>query len=188
MKMPALIAIVSLLITWPSWALGDTIVSLNSPGSATLHEVQVLPGGTFNVDLNLDTDLSLYTLRLLLRANEAGIFEIFDRSNHPSWSGTSGIGPLSPISNTAVWTWPFPGYFGPGISSLGTLGLMVNPNAREGSYSLAVDAGSEYAADRMEPALAGIVPGSDFSVHVIAPEAGSLLLLLPGALLVRRPR
>lgn len=70
-------ALTSMLVAaWPAWALGSVIVSLSNPGSTTLHEVEVTPGATFSLDLNLDAGSPVSIVDLSLGTSSVGIFNV----------------------------------------------------------------------------------------------------------------
>lgn len=187
-----LIASVLLLATWPCGALGDVIVSLNNPGSTTLHEITVEPGDAFAVNMSLNTDSILNAVRLQIESNASDVFDVTEITPVAPWSISENnmVGGLDPETGSATVAFPDLNGFGPGVSTLATIQFSVDPLALQQTYTIDV---REPWYFRISP-----VPENDWQratggpsllVHVL-PEPVALILLLTGAILLarRRPR
>ena len=187
MKTAALIFM--LVAAWPAWALGGVVVSLNNPGSTTLHEVQVAPGGTFTVDVNIETAANLlYAVDFLAQASASDVFQITNRTNQAPWTqGDGGIGALNPTSARAYWDLPYPDYFGPGASTLGTLEFAVAASAQQVTYTI-IASSIRCHEGRAVPAEGSGTSGEGFIVRVVPEPATLVLILTMAGLLIRRSR
>jgi hypothetical protein len=168
----SLILAFALLLTAAAPASAGVIVSLNNPGSTTLHEIEVTPGSTFSVDVNIETTTILHQLICYARASESDVLEIISLTDLSPWLVSGGASPLNPVSEMMAWGVSPPNHFGPGACSVGTIKVAVAPTA-QGTYTLDVrrvyyDWGGDWA---------GGASGPDFVVHVI-PEPGVSLLTL----------
>lgn len=187
MRIKALIASVFLLVAWPSGALGNVIVSLNNPGSTTLHEIEVERGETFSVDVNIDPSPDMVGIRFKLGASTENVLTLTDGTFYDPFDMTSSVipfGPLVPMSeelSASVSTFDPQ----PVSSPLGTLSLTVDTNAMLAAYTLNL-ADIFWAPSRATEILPGTA-GQDFYIQVV-PEPSSLLAasVLFSLLLVRR--
>ncbi len=59
MRVSALVASLVWMAASPAMSAGSVVVSLNNPGSTTLHEITVEPGDTFIVDINVASSTSM---------------------------------------------------------------------------------------------------------------------------------
>ena len=59
-KSVVVILAAGLLATWPAASTASVTLSLNNFGSTSLHEITAARGGTFDVDVNLDTDVRAF--------------------------------------------------------------------------------------------------------------------------------
>lgn len=189
MRNRALIASVFLLMTWSDGALGNVIVSLNNPGSTSLHEIGVEPGDAYDVDLNLTTPESLYLITLAFEASTSNVFEILQVTDTLPWSSAGSpsiVGTLSPQSGTFGTGYPSPDYFGPGMANLAAMRLQVAPETPTGTYTLEiVDPQFHWSRfNPVEPWPAS--PGPAFIVHVVPEPASVTLVVFLGMFLVRR--
>lgn len=176
------------LAACPCAALGSVIVSLNNPGSTTLHEVWVQPGETFSIDVNLDTDISLFTVGLRIGASASNVFDVLQATVRPPWNqaGNYIVGGVDPVSGSYAVILSPPNLFGPGVSTLATLQVAVDASAPETDYRLGI-AVAEFVDRWTTPESQPATGGPGFLVHVV-PEPASLLLLLPAFFFVRRLR
>jgi hypothetical protein len=163
----------ALLLTAAAPASASVMVSLNNPGSTTLHEIEVTPGSTFNVDVNLDTSRIVRSIWVEAMASASHTFEIIGAAAQSPWllSGT-GAGSLDPVSGDFFWGLAYPDRFGPGTCTLGTLEFAVAPTA-QGAYTLDL---WPVCYDWLGDWAVG-TSGPSFVVHV-TPEPGASLLAL----------
>jgi hypothetical protein len=177
---PAVIAIAAIGLSWTSASrlMGSAIFSLNNPGSTTLHEIEVEPGDTFQVDQNLSfSDESCFWVSLVIHASQPGLFTSVARTLRVPWTlGSDGIGPLDPDSSTMSSSLPFPDYFGPGQTTIAAVEIAVDPAAAPDMYSISV-VQATYVPGRWTPTLGFGTPGPEFIVHVIPEPAGAVLAL-----------
>jgi hypothetical protein len=174
----ALGAMVGLICAaWPGQAGAAVIVSLNNPGSTTLHEITVTPGETFSIDLNLDTDIHLWWVGTAIGADVSGVFDLVQMIDSPPWSGaatSSAPGGLDPVTDPFETSMPYPESFSTRTAVLATAHLSVEPAADTGSYTLqVVDPmfhDSRFAPVAREPAE----PGPTLVVYIV-PEPTSFL-------------
>ena len=167
----------------------EVTVSINNEGSFTEHAVTVYPGGSFLVDINVDTNEEIFdVLDVRFVASASHVLALVGGFYQAPWMGIGPIrlGELNPGSRGFGVTLPFPDYFGPGTSTLATLEMSVNAAAPEDVYTFRVPWG-EHTVCRECPATEPISTGPNFMVEVV-PEPTSLLLLLAGATLCLRRR
>lgn len=190
MRVSALVASLVWMAAAPAMSAGAVVVSLNNPGSTTLHEVVIEPGRSFAVGLNLDTDCELFWIRAAIQANVSNVFaveEIVDKSPWSSLAYPSVTGSIDPVTDPFTATLPFPDFFGPGSTGVATVLLTVDSTAPIASYTLQlVDVTFHWT--RVNPVGPGVgVSGPSFLVHVV-PEPATALLILGGSVGVRRRR
>lgn len=173
-----------------SQSAADVAVSLNNSGSFTTHEIPVLPGESFLIDINLDTTVELFDVSdVRLVASESNVLTLLRGVYHDPWGGVGPIraGELNPLSTRMNFFLPAPDYFGPGTTTLATITIAVNPNAAQAAFTISI-AGGEHRVCRECPDTVPINHGPDFIVNIV-PEPATLLLLLSGtALLLKRRR
>jgi hypothetical protein len=175
----------ALLAIWPEVTVAVPIVSLNNPGSTTLHEVQVAPGGTFDADLNLNTDVALHDILFLrFQASASNVFDVAMVTINPPWVGGSGmVGDVDPISNIFGAGLPF--YFGPGMTKLAGIQFFVDPAASPGSYTIDIrDAGYSIGSGATY-CFKTVYPGPSFEVLVV-PEPMSIAIFIVCSLFMPR--
>jgi hypothetical protein len=160
-------------------------LSLDAPGVSTAHEIWVTPGQIFDVEVNLDADYQLYALDAVLEASESDVFTVLALATSWPWHAR-GMTPVDPTSTRLGWNIPFPGYFGPGTSVLGTMGIVVAPTAPASAYVINFSE-ITVSPNRIEPYMRAGTPGEGFVVHVV-PEPASLLICLALAGVVVRRR
>jgi hypothetical protein len=187
MKTPVLVASgVVVFAVYPCAALGSLIVSLNNPGSTTLHEVEVAPGSTFDVDITAAPITNMVWLAFEISASAEGLLTLTGATLHDPWDESRSVvplGPLAPTSETFVLNVsslrPQPVY-----SPLITLNLDIASDVQPGTYALNVmDVyWKETYVDLSLPFRGQ--PGEPFVVHVV-PEPVPVTLLLFAALLSR---
>ncbi|MBI4580259.1 MAG: hypothetical protein HY718_11190 [Planctomycetes bacterium] len=183
------IVAVGVLAAWPAMSAGAVVVSLNNPGSTTLHEVEVVPGGTFSVDVNVTVDQvsGVGWLQFALRASTSGVFDVSDLTANAPWIryGTGIVGGMDDTSSYGGLLYlGDPPRFGPGSATVASVRIAVDPVSSLGTYT--IDAvGITWAGSPVIPEHWPGQPGPSFIVRVL-PEPATLLLLLPGVLLVRR--
>jgi hypothetical protein len=190
----ALGAMVGLICAaWPGQAGAAVIVSLNNPGSATLHEITVTPGETFSVDLNLDTDVYLWWVHTAIGADVSGVFDLVQMIDSPPWSSEASppaLGGLDPVTDPFTTRMPYPDSFGPGTAALASAYLSVEPAADTGTYTLQVVDPMfhrfRFAPDDPEPSEAGPA----FLVHVVPEPTATVTIPLLALLLfgARQPQ
>ncbi len=191
MRTAALAAGVLLLAAWPSAVLGGVIVSLNNPGSTTLHEVWVEPGGRFDVDINLNAvDLpagrSVGWVSLVVQANASEVFDALQVTDVDPWSSqgtvTSIVGGIDPISGRSAFTGST---VETGLSRVASVQFAVAPGSLLGAYG--IDATGVLWTDSPVNGLRW--PGGSgptFAVHVIPEPASMVMILSFGLVLSRR--
>ena len=188
MKTPALIATM-LLAAWPGGALGAVIVSLNNPGSTTLHEVEVTPGATFSLDLNLDAGSPVSVVDLSLGTSSVGILNVVQVTANSPWHITQNnmIGRVDPQSGNLRTAYGFDSLpFGPGTSKLDSIEISVDPLATEGSYTIDLVAARYFVVSIIpENDWRPATSGPSFIVHVV-PEPASIAMILVLGLCVSR--
>lgn len=184
-----LAAIMAVLAIWPAVTVAVPVVSLNNPGSTTLHEVTVAPGGTFSIDLNLNADMQLNNIMMLtVQANASNVFDVVQVSPNPPWTGNNNmIGGVDPVSNRFDTFLPAPLKFGPGITTLASIKLSVDEITFPGLYTLDVRAfyysGTGGPIEDFHPALSGPL----LAVHVI-PEPATIVMLVALGLFIASRR
>lgn len=96
-------------VALPVEVRGDVIVSLNNPGSTTQHEIEIGPGETFSLDINLITDVSTGWVRTAVQASASGVLDVLGVIDHSPWTsqGTSYSmeGGVDPTSGTSAFTY-----------------------------------------------------------------------------------
>jgi hypothetical protein len=187
-KWAAAIIPIGLLAIRPSVSAGLPVLSLNNPGSTTLHEISVAPGQAFGVDVVLNTDRALFCVQGHINASVSGVFDVTQNAPASPWLvADAGTGGLDPQSTQAGWVLPYPDYYGPGLTTLGNLQVLVDSAAATGTYSLNV-VDIAVSGERWAPAYMGGIAGPSFIVHV-APESSSagVISILALALSRRRP-
>lgn len=170
-KISSVVFILGLVTICPTLGFGSVLISLNNEGSTTLHEIEVVPGGTFSMDVNLEMDQAIYGVFFRVLVSDGAVFEVLDVASHEPWgiSDASIVGPIDPMSGrlqslASVWS------VGPGSSTLATLSVGVQSGAAQGTYALDVVDGS-FVWDRLVPAQATAEGGPSFSIHVIPEPA-----------------
>ena len=170
------IAVVGLIASWPALALGGVIVSLNNEGSAQLHEIEVAPGGTFGVEVNLSTTTQTIEVWFDLGASESNCFDVIGVTDQAPWNSSpfpSMVGGLDPQAR--MWTGlPLWEVFGPGTTTLGTIQLGVDLGCPQGTYPLDV-LGGRYRETWVDTGFGFVTGGPTFTVRVV-PEPGCLAL------------
>ena len=165
------------------------VVGLYNEGSYTLHEIAaVQPGESFLIDVTVDTDLQIFDIaQIRFVASEAHVFTLAGGFFHEPWiDGMIWRQDLNRRSSPFIIVVPDPDYFGPGIGTVATLEMTVNPAAPEGIYSIGI-AGGEHRICRTCAVTQPISHGPPFVVNVV-PEPATLLLLLSGTALLLKPR
>lgn len=185
----SLVGAVALLLG-PSLASASVIVSLNNPGSMTLHEIEVAPGNTFCVDVNFDVSTSAYMVWFALQASESGIFEVAAVSDTLPWSTVEPsqmLGVLQPESGIWRTNRSGPAIYGePGVTSAGMIQVALGQLAPPGDYTISI-----VRAEYFETPFVGMLPaiaGPDFTIHVPVPESGTIVLLSAALLFIGRSR
>lgn len=174
-----------LVLLFCSISQADIFVALQNPGS-TSHEISVLPGESFPVDIFLMTDRKLFAVDLKLQANAPYLFDIMAIENKPSWyefGGNSLIGGLDPVSpsdryfnRTYCDSNMIATYFYPGTAIVASSRISVDPACPEGTYLLNIKE-ARISRDLFGTAYQLAEKGPDFSVNVV-PEPMSLGVLV----------
>ena len=161
----------------PIHSMANPIVIVNNQGSSSQHEITVAPGDFFEIDINLDTDTSLFRVDWKIAADTPGIFTITDGSYLPPniFSNPIPLGGLDPFSDIFIWQTGPPAMFGPGFSTMATITVAVHTSAPIGDYTLNVVEGVfvDCLLCDVEPSPVDI--GPDYFVHVV-PEPSTLTL------------
>lgn len=174
----------------PSLAAASVIVSLNNPGSTTLHEIWVEPGAAFGIDVNLATGEEVGWLQLALQASTSEVFDLLDTNINDPWrvyAGADMVGGIDGRSaNGSFRFFGDPPRFGPGVSTVARVQISVDLLAPVDAYLIDVTS-IRWTINPVTPELDAGQPGPGFVVHVI-PEPASLCLLLPLFISVKRHR
>jgi hypothetical protein len=179
------ILVIGLLAVWPSVSTATVLVSLNNPGSTTLHEISVVPGGTFDVDVNLDTSWQVVGVGCQVRASASGVFDILQNTAKTPWLGGGGVGGLDPTSPDMGWGLPDPDVFPPGAAALASLQIAVDPSAATGTYHLD-PVNITARQDRFVMGWFGGVAGPTFVVHVVPEPSSAVTVFILAVALPRR--
>lgn len=171
------------VVVCPGVSVGAVVLSFNNSGSTTLHEISVEPGDAFTVDVMLSTESQMFFVECNASASESGIFHIDQNAAMLPWL-SQGTGGLEPELSNMSWGLPFPDYFGPGTTMLGTLQLTVGPTAAFGTYTLSPSAIAVWD-HRAVPGTIGGLAGPSFIVHVV-PEPSSFVMVFIFALVLYR--
>ncbi len=182
----AAILVIGLLSIWPGVSAGLPVVSLNNPGSTTRHEITLAPGETFDIDVNLSTDMQTAGADCAIQANASGIFDILENTARAPWSSGGSLGGLDPVSARVGWGFPEPLYFGPGATTLANLRIGVDSAAPTGTYVLNARNIAVYG-DRLTFSYVVGRAGPAFVVHVV-PEPSSVAIVLVFAMAFFRYR
>ncbi len=193
-----LVVFVSWFLVGTSISYGqDATVSINNSGSFTTHEIAVESGGTFTIDINVDTDREIVDMHgMQLVASASGIFEATSGVYQSPWGSLLAfpIGYLNPSSPQFAVALPDPDIFGPGQTTLISVEVTVPLNAPSGVYTLNIE-GANYLECHVCPAFSTALIGPDFVVNVTPPiptvsEWGFVVLaiglMVAGTCLVRR--
>lgn len=166
----------------------DVTVSVNNVRSFDDHAITLNPGDAFSIDINVYTASEVFNIYgARLSASASDVLSVTDGFIHFPWTdynGTLPLGELNPLSDPFGVVLPFPEYFGPGESTLATLGLLVDSNAIPDVYTLNI-VGAEYIACRICPAFSSADSGPDFVITVV-PEPPTAWLVAFGVLLLIR--
>jgi hypothetical protein len=180
------VTITSLAI-WPTVSTGSVVVSLNNPGSTTLHEVTVAPGGTFSLDINVNaTGIQITSIWGGVQASHIGVFSVLQVSDSAPWNSTGSglVGALNP-SRTFYSHLPFPLEFGPGSTTPASVVIEVASAAPRGDYSIAVvDPWAQWGLSSGD--LTRGTPGPDFVAHIVPEPSIFPMILMAGLPLLRR--
>jgi len=142
-----------------SAALGGAVTAhLNNAGSMTEHNVTVVPGETFSVDINVHNSSPIFCLLdLRLQASAGGVLAVV--------GGDIDGGDVDPLSKPFEWSLPFPQMLPAGDWTLGTVQILVDGQAAPGVYALsAVD--GKYMDCRVCPAFGFVRSGPSLTVNV----------------------
>jgi len=171
----------------PAMSAGSVVVSLNNPGSTTLHAITVEPGDTFIVDINVERDYNVEWVRVAATASSVGVFDIVEVTDNPPWTSqgtvSSMVGALDPTSGFSVFTHPRSPWCG--VIAMASIQIAVDAETAIGTYGLdTVDVRWGFS-----PTI-GLdfpgVPGPSFLVHVVPEPSLSAMLVLSGLLVFRR--
>ena len=182
-----------LVIAGTNVAFADVTVSVNNVGSIFFHEITVLPGEGFSVDVNVNTDQEFWSLSAWLEASVSNVFYITGGLYHAPWNVVTSPIPLGGVdpdyrsSGRLSGTPGVSNIVGPGYYSFATLDLAVDASSPVGTYTLNTNP-IDCTFHPMLPAFFGGVPGPDFTVHVVLEPATLSLLALGGLVLLRRNR
>ncbi len=174
---------IGLCAAWPAGAVGAVMVSLNNPGSTSLHEISVAPGETFDVDVNLNTSMQVVGVACQVRASTSGIFDLLQNAAELPWYPGGQVGGLDPAKPVG-WYLPEPDVFAPGATTLARLQVSVDPSAASGDYHLnLVDI--EAQENRLVMGWTGGGSGPALVVHIV-PEPWGFVLVSAFILLTGR--
>jgi hypothetical protein len=171
----------------PAMSAGSVVVSLNNPGSTTLHEITVEPGDTFTVDINVEYHAYVGWVCAAATASSVGVFDVVEVTDNPPWTSqgtfSSMVGPLDPTSGVSAFSrrgspWS-------GVITMASIQIAVDAEAAIGTYGLNTAhilwTGSPVIPERW-PGMAG----PTFSVHVVPEPSLAAVLILSGLLVFRR--
>jgi hypothetical protein len=189
-KRSAAVVAMALLAFWPAISAGSVIVSLNNPGSTTLHEVWVTPGGTFDVDLNLASDQVVGWVSFSAEASESNVFDITQLTDNAPWSsqGTelSILGSLDPTAGPCATRYAtIPYRFGPGSTTLCTIQVTVDSGSTLGTYGIDT-ADVWWTTSPAIPERDPGAPGPTFIAHVVPEPSSVAMFVFIGFFLSRR--
>lgn len=188
MRVSALVAGLVWMAASPAMSAGAVVVSLNNPGSTTMHEVEVKPGDEFNVDINIEPTTAMVWLRFTLTASSSSLLTLSDGTFYGPFDMARSpipVGPLTPHSDelgAAVSTFEAQQVSSP----LGSLSFVVDAQTQPGEYT--VNLASVYWKDSwvstVLPFPAQVGPG--FNIHVVPEPSLTAVLILSGLLVFRR--
>lgn len=164
-----LVAFVSGFLVGTSTSYGqDATVSINNSGSFTTHEIAVESGGSFTIDINVDTDTEIFHLfGMQLVASRSDVSLVTSGAFQSPWESVDAfpIGELNPSSPPFWVVLPDPQMFGPGQSSLITVDVAVPLTTASGVYTLNIEGGN-WTVCRGCQGFASALIGPDFVVNV----------------------
>ncbi len=193
------------LVVFVSWFLAgtpisyaqDATVSINNSGSFATHEIAVESGGSFTIDINVDTDAEIFNMfGMQLVASRSDVLLVTSGAFQSPWERVDAfpIGELNPSSPQFTVALPNPQMFGPGQAALISVDVTVPLTAPSGVFTLNIE-GASWTACRQCPAFSTALIGPDFVVNVTSviptvSEWGVVVLaiglLVSGTCLVRR--
>lgn len=154
-------------------AVAEVIVNVNNAGSTTLHEVSVLPGDQFEVDVSYGTDDGGGLITMYFRANMPGILEVLEGAWREPWTGSIPLGGIDPLS--APFGGAVPLQAVPTGPTLAMFSIGVDTTAAPGDYLLNTDGIRGSSTINSMDIFYG-QPGPDFLVRVI-PEPGMAAMM-----------